>query len=281
MRKSKSLSFVGEQKKKNRNIKRFVIAFSVFVILLGSFSALMFMKHLNFDFNNIFTSDETTTELTTEAATDAPVVYEGGAKVLVFCENDEHTLDFVMLVDCDFSQMRMSVCSIPVSSAVSYNSFEGSLDAYFVKFGYATFRDAVENSLGIGADRYLKFNTSQFRSFLTKFDDVTVNVENAIDDSKNGLILDSGEQSLSAELFIKYVNYSDDYHKADAMAQFLKIVFSKQHSARIDDLFTYIANNSQTDITIVDFKDYEDRLRAFAQDEPEIIGLSDSKEGEG
>lgn len=271
MRKSKSLSFVGEQKKKSKNIKRFVIAFSVFVILLGSVSALMFMKHLNFDFNNIFSSAETTTELTTEATTEAPETHEGTAKVLVFCENDEHTLDFVMLISCDYEKARMTVLDIPVTTSVSYNGFEGSLDKYYVNFGYSTFKDAVVSSLGVEADRFIKFNVSQFRSFLTKFEDVTVTLENPIDNPSDGLILDAGEQALNADLFIKYINYCDSYHKADAFSQFMKIVFSKEHSVKTESLFSYIANNSQTDITIVDFKAHEDRLLAFSNGERVIV----------
>ena len=279
-RKSKSLSFIGEQKKKSKNLKHFIIAFSVFVILLGSVSVLMFMKNLNFDLSNVFSSAETTTELTTEATTE-PEPQTGSAKVLVFCENSEHTLDYVMLISCDYEQMKMTVLDIPVSTSVSYNGFDGSLNAYFTQYGATTLKDAVVNSLKLEADRYIKYNDSQFRNFLTKFEDVTVNVESAIDYPSDGLILNAGEQALSADLYMKYLNYCDSYHKADAFSQFLKIVFSKQYAVKAESLFSYIANNSQTDLSIVDFKAHEDRLVAFSQSESEIVAANEREADNG
>lgn len=270
MRKSKKLSFTDERKKNSKRIRSFIIAFCAFVVVLGAVSLIMFMKHLNFDLSNLLSSAETTTAEAQQTTTE-PVALEGGSDILLICENSVGQLDFVLLVSTDFETRHMTVSPIDADSMSSVNSDSGVLAV----------RDAAALSTGTEIDRYIKFSTSHFRSFLNKFEDVTVNVENDIDDSANGLILDKGEQSLSAELFIKYMNYSDSYHKADAFAQLLKIVFSPKHVNAQESLFSYIANNSQTDLSIVDYKEHQERLEEFSRSGGVIAAAEPSEQAEG
>ena len=273
MRKSNSLSFVGEHKKNTKRFRTFIIAFCAFVVVLGSVSLLMFMKHIDYDLNNIVSAAQTTTDLSVTETTQ-PVKLEGRSDVLLICENSDKTLEFVFVVTTDYSEMKMTVCCIPNYTALDYNSYSGTIAGLYESTGAADLSAALNKCLGIRTDRYIKFSITRLQSFAAKFEDVTVTLETDIDDSASGLILSSGEQSLSTEMFIKYLKYCDDYHRADAFAQFLKLVFSQRHSVKLEEFFSYVANNSQTDITIVDFKAHQDNLIAFSNADKQIYAVS-------
>lgn len=275
MRKSKQLSFEGRGRKNSKKIKSFIIAFSAFVVLLGSASLLLFMKHLNYDFSNLLSSAQTTTEEYSENTTEAPAL-EGIANVLAVCENTQKELEFVCIVTADYAAREISVCPVRTDMRVAYDGSEAAVSEIYSRAGAVGLRDAVSQSLGIGTGRYLKFNVSQLRSFLNKFEDIEVEVPEDIDDSSNGLILNKGKNALSSELFIKYIHYADPFYKADAFAQLISTVLSERHAAKLETLFSYIANNSQTDITIVDYKAHEERLLALASGERSVKAVEAS-----
>lgn len=264
MRKSKELSFIDDRKKNTKRVKSFIIAFCAFVVVLGAVSLLMFMKHLNFDLSNLLSSAETTTEEVSETTTE-PLKLEGNSNILIMCENTSGELDFAFLVNTDYPSRTMTVRTVDTGKINGINKNSGAAAA----------RDEVASATGVTVDRYIKFNTSRFRSFLNKFEDITVNVENDIDDAQNGLILNKGAQALSAELFIKYLDYCQGEKKADAFAQFLKVVLSPKHTGSHEALFSYIANNSQTDLSIVDFKSHQEKLAAFSDAEGKITAFTE------
>lgn len=267
MRKANKLDFSNEQRRNSKRFKNFIIAFAAFVIVLGAVSALMFMKSLDFDLHNLISSAETTTEEASETTTE-PIKLEGGSKVLFVCENSEKSISFAFIIDTRFDEMKMTVYTVPLGLTVNLGNVSGNLNGHYTQYGVTGVQKAIEEATGITIDRYIKTNESQLRSFLSKLEDVTLTVPHEV--NSNGLILNTGEQSLSAEMFLKYLNYCDDTQKSYAFSQFLKVLFGEKHLNTLERLFSYIANNSQTDITIVDYTNDTDKISVFVQSQGEI-----------
>ncbi len=267
MRKANKLDFSNEQKRNSKRMKNFIIAFVAFVIVLGSVSLIMFMKALDFDLHNLISSAETTTEEVSETTTE-PIFAEGGSKVLFLCENSEKSISFAFIIDTRFEDMRMKVYTVPLGLTVNLGNVSGNINGHYTQYGVTGVQKAVEEATGVKIDRYIKADESRLRSFLSKLEDVTVTVPDAV--NSNGLVLNSGEQSLSAELFVKYLKYCDDLQKSYAFSQFLNVLFTEKHLNSIEKLFSYVANNSQTDITIVDYKNESEKIDIFIRSQGEI-----------
>ncbi|MBR0542216.1 MAG: LCP family protein [Clostridia bacterium] len=267
MRKANKLDFSNERRRNSKRLRSFIIAFAAFVVVLGCVSLLMFMKALDFDIRNLISSAETTTEAVSETTTE-PVEIEGGSKIVFMCENSQKALSFVILVDTDFSTKTMTAYAVPLNLTVNIGNVSGNLNGHYTQYGVTGVQKAVEQATGVTVDRYIKVTESQLRSFLSKLEDVTVNIPRDV--NSNGLILNAGGQSLSAELFIKYMNYCDDAQKAYAFSEFLKVLFSEKHINTLDKLFSYAANNSETNITIVDYKTDAEKLSIFVAAQGEI-----------
>ena len=267
MRKANKLDFSNEQRRNSKRMKSFIIAFVAFVVVLGSVSLIMFMKALDFDLHNLISSAETTTEEVSETTTE-PVKIEGGSKVLFVCENSEKSVSFAFVIETVYENMKMTVYTVPLGLTANIGNVSGNINGHYTQYGAVGVQKAVEAATGIKIDRYIKVDEAHLRSFLSKLEDITVIVPQAV--NSNGLVLNEGEQSLSAELFVKYLNYCDDTQKSYAFSQFLKVLFGEKHLNTLEKLFSYVANNSQTDITIVDYKNEAEKINIFVQSQGEI-----------
>lgn len=262
------------QKKANnpQKMKTFVISFAVFVILLGSVSLLMFMKSLNFDLKNIVSSsDELTTEETTDESTQK-ITASGSSNIVVLCSNTDGDLSFAFLIKSDYDKMKTEVAYVPITVSASFDGVTSTFNEHFKKSGVDGYVSAFESYSGLEIDKYIAVNETQFKTFMTKFKDVTVNVPRNIDGkTADGLNLNEGEQNLTADLLLKYIKYIENEEKAKAFCKLLETVFTQENEAGIDKLFAYLANNSQTDISIIDFTNQKSNIFAFIDSKGEYI----------
>lgn len=275
MRQKNKLNFTSDEKKNNQRLKYFLIAFAVFIVVLGTVSLLMFMKSLDFDLNNLIKSEESTTQEVTETTTQE-VKMIGRSNVLFVCGGADNSIDFAFVVKTDMPQKQMSVCYIDPSVVSIANNTTAPFSEHYMKFGTTGFVRAVEDYSGITIDRYIKVNETQFKSFVTKCGDVVVDVAAPISSKQSGgLSLDAGTQSLSGDMFIKYIPCADNQHRSEACAAFLKSVFSSSNVSSQDSLFTYLANNSETTISIIDYTNRKAEITGFIQGGGTILPLTD------
>lgn len=254
--KAKNLSFVSKDKKNSKRFKSFIVAFVAFVLLLGSVSALMFMKSIDFDLKNLVSSAETTTEQVTETTT-APVALNGSSNILLAVRNIDSKITVAFVISTDFT-----------SKTINIRAINDNLENYS---GVLALRDAVSSSLNINIDRYIYTSESSFKEFLGKLGDITVNLPASVNDKNLGLILNEGAQSLSSDLFYKYLLYAEPVNKSQAMGEMAKTLLSEKYINSFEKLFSYTANNSQTDITIVDFTKEKDKLQQLATMEITVV----------
>lgn len=272
MRRNNKLDFSQSYKKNNnKRFRSFIIAFAAFVVVLGSASVLMFMKSINFDLKNIVSDAQTTVEEETQTTLPEKVTLTGKRTILVSFENTNGDLSSAFAVLMSFDDGIMTVYSIPTDTSGSVNNIMAPLYEQYKKYGATGLRDAAAQATGLTFDRYICASEASLKSFLTKLDDITVEVPEALDGSaSDGLILDAGAQSLPAEMFVKYLNYCKGQEKARTFASLLRAAFSDANSDRLQTLFSFIANNSKTDITIIDFSADKDMLEAFSKENGKV-----------
>ena len=264
MKPENKLNYSKKNIENSKKLRLFIISFAAFVVVLGSISLLMFMKSLNFDLKNIISSaDERTTEEQTQESTQN-IQYSGGANIIVLCSNSDGDLSFAFLIRSNYETMKAEAVYIPITLTASYSGLTSSLNGHFTSGGAENYVNAFEEYSGIAVDKYILVNETQFKSFLTKFRDVTVNVPNMIDgQNSDGLILNKGPQNLTSDLLLKYIKYIDNAEKAKAFCNMLEVVFDDKNIESLDKLFAYLSNNSQSDISIIDFTEEKEKIRAF------------------
>lgn len=272
MKQEKKLNYSKKEAQKSKNFRTFIISFTAFVIVLGVISLLMFMKSLDFDLKNIVSSsDEITTENTSKESTTMPRI-SGNLNVAVLCNNTDGDLSFAFLIKCDYEKMRSEVSYIPITLTVSYNGVTSTLNSHFTSGGAESYVGAFEEYSGINIDKYILVNESQFKNFLAKFSDVTVNVPKEINgDNADSLTLNKGEQSLTSDLLLKYIKYIDNSEKTKAFCNMLSVIFDADNAESIEKLFNYLINNSQSNISIVDFTGEKENILAFVEQKGEFV----------
>ena len=267
MRRNNRLDFSSDYKRNSQKRARsFILAFAVFVVVLGTASVIMFMKSINFDFNNLVSASKPDVS-ETETTTEEPAVLKGKRNILVSFENSNGDLNSAFAVVVSFDERLMTVYYIDVNVSGSYNSVMAPLYEQYQKYGPVGLKAASQQAFGITFDRYICANEAALKSFLGMFEDITVEVPEALDGSKSdGLILDSGAQSLPSEMFVKYLNYCKPEEKARTFASLLRTVFTEDNADRLEKNFAFIANNSNTDITIIDFSADRSMLESFSKE---------------
>ncbi len=271
---AKRLDFSSEEKKNSKRMKYFIISFAAFIVVLGSISLLMFMKSLNFDLDNLKSpAGESTTEATSEQTSEA-VEMVGRSNILLICADSDDVLSFSFLIKSDMPEAQIKVYGISGDTVSAAGGSSVTFAEHYKKFGAAGLREAVKSAYGVNIDRYVKVSDSQFKSFASKTGDVTVNISAAI--SSGGLSLDAGEQSLSSDLLLKYLKYCSQDEKNSAFCSFLTTVLGKDNINSMDKLFSYLANNSETDISIVDYTNRKDEISAFISSGGSIVPAGDA-----
>lgn len=276
MKKKLKLDFSSERKVKLKKTRAFIISFTAFVLVLGSISLLIFMKSINFDFSNLkptTSENDTTTEVNTNA--DA-VNITGIANIMLIYTNNQNELISLSLLNCDMNNKKIGLLQIPADDFLEINGVSQSLKNVLSKSGVDALKTAVSEYADLSVDRYIKVKDSELKKIIAKTGDVTVNVPSAVNYKGNefSLLLDAGNQSLTADMFCKYLIYCENDQKGDAVVCYLNNLLSTKNVPSQDTLFNFIVNNSNTDITIVDYTNTSKIISTYIQNQ---AGASVSK----
>ena len=116
-KKIRNLDFSSEKQAKQKKMRSFIIAFSSFVIILGTISVFIFMKSVDFNLNNLVQSttdsDESTSDLTT-----ASYALSGRVGILLVFTDDSGELISVSALDCNMDIKCISVVQLPAETSV-------------------------------------------------------------------------------------------------------------------------------------------------------------------
>lgn len=256
MRKKSKLHFTSEQHEKTKRFRAFIVAFAAFILVLGSVSTLIFMKSIDFDLHNLLNASEnleTTTEQTTTAEN---MIAVRDAAVLLVCCDAQEQLTMLSIVRADAEQNRITVCALDTDAAVSAAG-DMSFQTVFEKNGLAGLKNAVSAAYQVQIDRYVKLTETNLKKAVSAVGEVTLLIPETISyrSSDFGLYLDAGEQTLTGDLLVKYLRFTDINGKSQATAALVKATLQSLSGKNCEKQFNTLFNLSDTNFSIVDITD--------------------------
>ena len=193
---------------------------------------------------------------------------EQGKVQSVFCT----LMDFdnksfkVKQVDGD-AQFLFGENFMSINSIYSENGFDG-LNKYF------------RDNWGFTTDKYAIFTNSSFRKFLSAFNGISITVTEDIDykSSAFNLELEKGYQSLSGEKILNYLMICKDENKERVLCEIISSVLLPEYVDNSDRLFKRFANESKTNISVIDFSDSFNTLKTYCYSDDKFTPVPFYKE---
>lgn len=265
-RKKSKLNFASERQTRAKRLRAFVISFVAFILVFGTVSILVFMKSLDFNLDNLIRQPEDSTEQSTDT-TQAPIIAAApvNATTLFVCYGDDDVILQLSLVCTNAEENSIMVATLDPFTSVTVNSTGNTLQGWFQTTGINGLLQAVETNTQLKIDRYIKQSESNLKKVITKVGDITVDIPQAISyrGTDFSLFLESGQQKLTGDLFIKYLQYAGTEEQANAVCALLRQTLQSFTEENLDTMFNYIFNLSESNFSVMDYADTNGLVRVY------------------
>lgn len=260
---SNNTLFSADSQRKKIKLRHFTVILLAVLIIGGSLSAFIFMKHYNFNLQSAF-GEGTTAErsLETESETGSVKADTEDFTLLLFCVDSERTkLSLLSLARFGFDSDSISFCSLSPDKSADFNGSTMSLAEIYNAGGAEALTDAVKSVTGVRADRYLGSTENQFKMIVNHFGGFNIIMDKTVEyrGSDFTLILPKGAQLMKGETLHRYFRYLATLGPEGFMKQseLLGLMFKTElvpegtESMTAD--FSYLANHLITNTSIIDF----------------------------
>ena len=265
-RKKSKLNFASERQTRAKRLRAFVISFVAFILVFGTVSILVFMKSLDFNLDNLIRQPQDSTEQSTDT-TQAPTIAAApvNATTLFVCYGDDDMILQLSLVCTNAEENSIMVATLDPFTSVTVNSTGNTFQGWFQTTGINGLLQAVETNTQLKIDRYIKQSESNLKKVITKVGDITVDIPQAISyrGTDFSLFLESGQQKLTGDLFIKYLQYAGTEEQANAVCALLRQTLQSFTEENLDTMFNYIFNLSESNFSVMDYDDTNGLVRVY------------------
>ena len=265
-RKKSKLNFASERQTRAKRLRAFVISFVAFILVFGTVSILVFMKSLDFNLDNLIRQPEDSTEQSTDT-TQAPTIAAAPVNVttLFVCYGDDDVILQLSLVCTNAEENSIMVATLDPFTSVTVNSTGNTFQGWFQTTGINGLLQAVETNTQLKIDRYIKQSESNLKKVITKVGDITVDIPQAISyrGTDFSLFLESGQQKLTGDLFIKYLQYAGTEEQTNAVCALLRQTLQSFTEENLDTMFNYIFNLSESNFSVMDYADTNGLVRVY------------------
>lgn len=265
-RKKSKLNFASERQTRAKRLRAFVISFVAFILVFGTVSILVFMKSLDFNLDNLIRQPEDSTEQSTDT-TQAPTIAAApvNATTLFVCYGDDDVILQLSLVCTNAEENSIMVATLDPFTSVTVNSTGNTFQGWFQTTGINGLLQAVETNTQLKIDRYIKQSESNLKKVITKVGDITVDIPQAISyrGTDFSLFLESGQQKLTGDLFIKYLQYAGTEEQENAVCALLRQTLQSFTEENLDTMFNYIFNLSESNFSVMDYADTNGLVRVY------------------
>lgn len=252
------------KKDNGKTLKYFILAFSLFIVILGVCSAFLFLNSIDFNFDNLINA--TTSDTTVSENDDEQLLYsvkdlKGKSCLLFICLNSDNSYAFSAAVETDYGNKTMLVSSYDLKNVYDNGGV-----------------DAIKESLlsqKLSVDKYVIFDYDELNEFLTVFDAFEINVKSDIDykSSAFNLNLNAGKQSVSADYLVKYLQIVDIAEKSNVVCSVINTVLKPQYTEKSDKLFKTFVNLFETDISIIDYSNAIDNIKIYSNSDDKFLPI--------
>lgn len=254
-----------DKKSSNKSVKYFIIAFSLFILILSVVSVVMFMSSIDFDINNLTGKTTTqTVESTKNVLQNDKTLSQltNKSKILFICEKDSN-LDFVCLIDTDFEKSYMNVSCYDDSDLISDKE---TFEQLYNEKSVQGILYALGDHLGTQIEKYIVCSRTQLCDILSLFDEISINISKPVDyhSFDFNLELKEGKHILSDDYITKYLVISDNNTRSNIVCDILNSILIPKYTENSQKLFTDFVNNCKTNISVIDYSEKIDDLIVYS-----------------
>ena len=270
------IKFRTRKQSESKSLRRFALVLAAVLVFGGALSVFLFLRHYNYDLSEVFegtrgNSEETTTE-------PAPLnIKNVNCDILVFCGPDNRErIDFISLVKVKMPENTFTVFSFSPSEKADYSDPSTALAQVYHDRGVDALKAAVAEYSGITPDRYVYFNDTAFKVIADRYGPYKISVDPGVEykGSDFVFILPKGRHTLGGDMLLKYMRClpSIDFSRAMVtQSDIIKMILSQalvpENSGNLINSYSSLANHLTTDISIVEFSDVADSVKAMMESE--------------
>lgn len=246
------LNFSSPEKQKKKRAVTFISAFAIFVVVLGGVSALIFLNSIDFNLSNLNgkNTDTNTEEPTNEQVDTTTIEIKDSSVLLTICDTKSN-LTGVYIISSHADTKDITVQMLDLNTNINGEN----LQMQFKNGGMNGLKTAIEAHLDRKVDRYIKQSETSLKKIIGKIGNVIVDVPQKIQykSKENSLYLDAGEQSLTGDLFLKYLNYANGKEEEKAIAALVSSTLEALYKTQANNnVLNFLFNESETDFSVVD-----------------------------
>lgn len=258
------------------DIRRFILTFVAFVVVFGTVSLVVILKHNNLSIREMFvdeTTEETQETLSEDTPTALPII-SGEKQIMLYCaDSTGKELYFLNVVDVNLTDKSVRVIPLnpdgKTSKGTTYNEV-------LQKEGGRALADALEKDNKFKIDKYIGSNENTFALAINYLDGIEYNIQNRVEYRNDDytLILTKGKQTIKGETLLKYFRYckKDEPNgmriQGDIISTMVKQYLVDDNFDRSKRVITNVMSklNSETDITFVESMQAVPTMKALVGD---------------
>ncbi len=267
-------SIFSNRKKLKSSTKNFIIAFGIFILILGISSVVLFMYSLDFDLSNLVETteqEETTSEYVSKTYSVESLT--GKSNVMFVVLDEKEDLEFICCAMLDFDNKSFKIKQINGDSQINFGDRYKSVSGIYCDKGENGLKDLMLDYCNISVDKYAIFDKSGLKKFFLSFNGIVVNVPQNISYHSNefNIEFEAGEQSISAEKTVNYLFAIDGELREKALCDVAISILNKDYVKNADRIFKKFVNSSKTDISVIDFSDSLETLEVYCNAEDKFL----------
>lgn len=270
------IKFRTRKQSESKSLRRFALILVAVLIFGGAVSVFAFLKNYNFDLSEVFEGTRENTEETTTAS--APLnIKNVNCDILLFCGPDNRErIDFISLIKVKMPENSFTVFSFSPSEKADYSDPSTALAQVYHDRGVDALKAAVAEYSGVSPDRYVYFNDTSFKVIADRYGPYKVSVDPGVEykGSDFVFILPKGRHTMGGDMLLKYMRClpSIDFSRAmvtqsDIIKMILTRALVPENSGNLINSYSSLANHLTTDISIVEFSDVADSVKAMMESE--------------
>lgn len=198
---------------------------------------------------------------------------------VLLCVVDEDNKDIApqfMLINFDFDVKTIAVTEVPTNVKLTGAEKSDTVQKLF-DYGSARYvRDAIVNNYGIKVQRFIKCSMTEVEQFVDSLGGIDYNIPKQMqyknEDGNLVTNLVKGKQKLNGNQYCQYLRYNDwgsvaknAEKREDLFVALLNEYCPTLNSENILKIYKKVANNIETDISIVEMNDFSLKFEMFTK----------------
>ena len=242
-------------KRKTYNKQKYFLKY--FILSFVSFILIVSLLFILITFIKITVSGRNNADV--QSTTDLPnytdlcdVNIEGERNILFVCKENDLFL-FSFTVNTNYNNKEVLI--------KCYNSkYHRNIDSV------QKLKSKIESEENLHINKYLIIDKQNIYSFLSMFNGFTVNIPYDLDVNCNNIKINlyKGENRISAEYIVRMLEYNNEVIIKCVVKSIVSEVLCSQYFDFCDENFKTLVNLSTTDISVIDYSENIDKIKAIS-----------------